>query len=133
MAVLPELDQLALVATGLLVWVAIVHSVLAFGLRRGDLAWGGRYPRLLPRPHRWGSALYALGLVLSAVILAELAGLIDLVALSPGLMKASGWVVMVFLAVTALFSLFKGSRWERMLFAPIGIIGAVLAGWFTFG
>jgi hypothetical protein len=131
--VLPELDQLALVTAGLLVWVAVVHSVLAFGLRRGDLAWGGRYPRLLPSPHRWGSALYALGLFVSAVILAELAGLIDLVALSAGVMKASGWVVMVFLGVTAAFSLFKGSRWERMLFAPIGIIGAVLAGWFTFG
>lgn len=130
---LPELDQLALVSIGLLVWVAIVYSVLAFGLRRGELAWGGRYPRLLPTAHRWGSALYAVGLVISAVVLAELAGLVDLVALSPGLMKALGWVVMVFLAITAMFSLFKGSRWERMLFAPIGIIGAVLAGWFTFG
>lgn len=130
---LPELDQLALVATGLLVWVAIVHSVLAFGVRRGELAWGGRYPRLLPTPHRWGSALYALGLVLSAVMLAELAGLVDLVAVSSGVMKASGWVVTVFLGVTAMFNLFKGSRWERMLFAPIGIIGAVLVGWFTFG
>ena len=130
---LPELEQLALVATGLLVWVAIVHFVLAFGVRRGELAWGGRYPRLLPTPHRWGSALYALGLVLSAVMLAELAGLVDLIAVSSGVMKASGWVVTVFLGVTAMFNLFQGSRWERMLFAPIGIIGAVLVGWFTFG
>lgn len=130
---LPELDQLVLVATGLLLWVALVYMVLAFGVRRGELAWGGRYPRLLPTPHRWGSAFYALGLVLSAAILAELAGLIDLLALPSGVMKAAGWVVMVFLAITALFSLFKGSRWERMLFGPIGVIGALLAGWYTFG
>ncbi|MGH8946764.1 MAG: hypothetical protein ACRDVL_11540 [Acidimicrobiia bacterium] len=130
---LPELDQLALVACALLAWVAIVHTVLAFGLRRGEVAWGGRYPRLLPTPHRWGSAFYAFGLLVSAVILAEMAGLIDLVDMPGGVMKAAGWVVMVFLGVTALFSLFKGSRWERMLFGPIGIIGATLAGWYTFG
>lgn len=128
-----ELSQLALVATALMVWVAIVYSVLAFGLRRGELAWGGRYPRLLPSAHRWGSAFYALGLVLSALILAELAGLVHLIDTADGVMRAAGWVVMVFLGVTALFSLFKGSRWERMLFGPIGIIGALLAGWYTFG
>lgn len=133
MEVLLELEQLTLIACALLVWVAVVYVVLAFGVRSGELAWGGRYPRLLPGAHRWGSAFYALGLVLSAVILAEFAGQIDLVDLADGIMKATGWVVMVFLGVTALFSLFKGSRWERMLFAPIGIIGALLAGWYTFG
>lgn len=133
MPVLPELDQLTLVASALLVWVALVYTVLAFGVRRGELAWGARYPRLLPPPHRWGSAFYALGLVLSAVVLVELAGLVDLVTLPDGVMRATGWVVMVFLVVTALFSLFKGSRWERMLFGPINIISALLAGWYTFG
>ena len=128
-----EVDQLVLIAAALLVWVAIVYTVLAFGVRRGELAWGGRYPRLLPGPHRIGSAFYALGLVVSAVILAEMAGLIDLVDLPAGVMRAAGWVVLVFLGVTALFSLFKGSRWERMLFGPIGVIGALLAGWLTFG
>lgn len=133
MDVLLELDQLTLIICALMVWVAIVYTVLAFGVRSGELAWGGRYPRLLPTAHRWGSAFYALGLVVSALILAELAGLIDLVDLADGIMKAIGWVVMVFLGVTALFSLFKGSRWERMLFAPIGLIGAFLTGWYTFG
>lgn len=128
-----EVDQLVLVAAALLVWVALVHTVLAVGVRRGELAWGGRYPRLLPAPHRIGSAFYALGLVVSAVILAETVGLVDLVDLPAGVMRAASWVVLVFLGVTALFSLFKGSRWERMLFAPIGIIGALLAGWLTFG
>lgn len=127
------LDQFVLVAAALLFWVALVHTVLAFGVRRGDLAWSGRYPRLLPTPHRIGSGFYALGLVVSALILAELAGLIDLVSVSAGVMRAAGWVVTVFLGVTALFSLFQGSRWERMLFGPIGVIGALLAGWLTFG
>jgi hypothetical protein len=131
--VLPELDQLALAACVLLAGVALVHIVLAFGVRKGEMAWGGRYPRLLPGPHRIGSAFYALGLVLSGLILAQLAGLIDLVDIPGGVMEATGWVVTVFLGVTALFSLFKGSRWERMMFGPIGIIGAALVGWYTFG
>lgn len=126
-------DQLVLVAAALLVWVATVHGVLAMGLRRGELAWSGRYPRLLPGPHRIGSAFYALGLVVSALILAEMAGLLELVDLAPGVMRAAGWVVTVFLGVTALFNLFRGSRWERMLFGPICVIGAALAGWLTFG
>lgn len=133
MGVLLELDQLALLAAALMVWVAVVYTVLAFGVRRGELAWGGRYPRLLPTPHRWGSVFYALGLVLSALILAQLAGLITLIDLRTGVMRAAGWVVMVFLGITALFSMLKGSRWERMLFGPIGIIGATIAGWYTFG
>lgn len=128
-----EVDQLALVAASLLVWVAVVHAVLAFGVRRGELAWGGRYPRLLPPPNRIGSAFYALGLVVSAAVLAEMAGLTGIADLSVGVMRAAGWVVTVFLGVTALFGLFKGGRWERLLFAPIGIIGALLAGRLTFG
>lgn len=128
-----EVDQLVLAAAALLGWVAIVHVVLAFGVRRGELAWSGRYPRLLPGAHRIGSAAYALGLVLSALVLAEMVGLLDLVDAGPGVMRAAGWVVTVFLGVTALFNLFKGSRWERMLFGPISVIGALLAGWLTFG
>jgi hypothetical protein len=41
--------------------------------------------------------------------------------------------VRAFLAVEVVYSLFKGSRWERVFFLPITLFGALLAGWLTFG
>ena len=40
---------------------------------------------------------------------------------------------LTFLAVAAIYSLFKGSLWERVFFLPITLFGALLAGWLTFG
>jgi hypothetical protein len=125
-----DVGFLATMSGALLVWIATVHLVLASGVRRGELVWSGRHPRLLPRGLRWRSILYALALVASAWLLAALAGVIG-----PDVSRWSrsiGFVLTVFLGLAGLASLLKGSRWERILFAPFTLFGAALACWLAF-
>jgi hypothetical protein len=124
-------QSLATIAAGLLLWVATVHIVMAAGVRRGELVWSGRYPRLLPTGLRWRSLFYALALILSGWLLAMLAGVVQTASLERW-MQSIGFVVTVFLGIAGLMSLFKGSRWERLLFAPFILFGAALACWLTF-
>ena len=123
----------SLLAAGLFVWVAIVHLVMAAGVRRGELVWSGRYPRRLDRPLRWRSFGYAIGLLLSAWIVAAFGRAIDFAPVPERWLRSAGWVVTAFLSMAAVYSLGWGSRWERMFFLPITLLGAVLAGWLTFG
>jgi hypothetical protein len=46
--------------------------------------------------------------------------------------RSATFAVTAFLGVSLLYCLFAGSRWERMLFAPVLFLGALLAGWLTF-
>lgn len=126
-------ESLALLSAGLLTWVAIVHLVMAFGTRRGELVWSGVYPRLLTPPFRWRSLFYAIFLLLSAWILLAFSGVVTVAPVPDDWIRSGGWVVTVFLAVAATYSIIKGSKWERLLFGPITLFGALLAGWLTFG
>lgn len=124
-------DTAALAVAILLGWIALVHIALASGLRRGELVWSGRQPRLLAPDLRFRSALVAVLLVLSGWTLAIATGL------APGpiperYLPSATFAVTAFLAGYFLYALIWGSRWERMLFAPIMLAGAVLAGWLTF-
>lgn len=74
----------------------------------------------------------ALLLVVSAFVLAEAADVIDTGLIDERYMQSATFAVMAFLAVYVLYCLFWGTRWERMLFAPISLAGALLAGWLTF-
>jgi hypothetical protein len=121
-----------LVTAVLLCWVALVHLVLAAGLRRGDLVWSGRQPRLLAPELRMRSALVALLLFVSGAVLAEATGVIDTGLIAERYMQSATLAVMAFLGVYFLYAVSWGSRWERMLFAPITLVGALLAGWLTF-
>ena len=123
--------SLAILAAGLLLWVATVHLVMASGVRRGELVWSGRYPRLLPTGLRWRSLFYAVALILSGWLLVTLAGPVGVASLERW-MQSIGFVVTVFLGIAGLVSLLKGSRWERLLFAPFLLFGAGLACWLTF-
>jgi hypothetical protein len=130
---LVDTEPLSLFAAGLLFWVAIVHLVMAFGVRRGELVWSGRYPRLLTPPFRWRSLFYAVFLLFAAWVLAAFGGVIDMAPVPDDWIRSAGWVVTVFLGIAALYSLFRGSKWERLLFGPITLFGAILAGFLTFG
>ncbi|HEY6635618.1 MAG TPA: hypothetical protein VI141_08385 [Acidimicrobiia bacterium] len=122
----------ALLAALLLGWVAMIHIAMASGLRLGELVWAGRQPRLLTPEWRFRSALYALGLVISAWILLAVTGVVDLLVIPEEYAQAATLGVTAFLGLACVASLIWGTTWERMLFAPITGLGALLAGWLTF-
>lgn len=66
-------------------------------------------------------------------VLAEATGLIS-TGLPPAVyMRSATFVVTAFLGLYFFYLLARGSLWERLLFAPITLAGAALAGWLTFG
>jgi hypothetical protein len=124
-------DNLALATAALLGWVALVHLTLALGVRRGELVWSGQQPRLLGPELRLRSAIWAALLIASCWVLAEAAGLPTPGAIPDQYLQSAAFAVTAFLGVYSIYLVFRGSRWERMLFAPITLAGAVLAGWLT--
>lgn len=127
-----SLETAALATSILLAWIAVVHFALAAGVRRGELVWSGKQPRLLAPNLRLRSALAAVLLAVSGLILAEASGLTSTGLIAEQFMQSATITVMAFLGVYFLYTVFWGSRWERMMFAPITFAGAILAGWFTF-
>ena len=127
-----DLDTAALAIAILLGWVAVVHLALAAGLRRGELVWAGRYPRLLTPDLRLRSALIAVLLLLSGWTLSEATGLVTAGLIPDRYMQSATFMATAFLGAYALYALISGSRWERMIFAPIMLAGTALAAWLTF-
>ena len=125
-------ESLGLAAASLLCWVAVVHLTMAVGVRRGELVWSGRQPRLLDPELRIRSALSAFLLVASGWVLVEATGLVAASTIPDAYMQSATFAVTAFLGVYFLYLLFRGSLWERVLFAPIILGGAVLAGWLAF-
>jgi len=124
---------MGLMAASLLCWVAVVHMTMAVGVRRGELVWSGRQPRLLDPELRTRSALSALLLVASGWVLVEATGLVPASTIPDAYMQSATFAVTAFLGAYFLYLLFRGSLWERVLFAPIVLGGALLAGWLTLG
>jgi hypothetical protein len=121
-----------LVSAGLLVWVAAVYLVMAFGVRSGDLVWSGRHIGRLPAEQRLWSFVYAFALVGSAVVILEITGAVDLTWVPSEWLAPAGFVVTCLLGIAALLCVIRGSRWERMFFFPITLLGAGLAAYLTF-
>jgi hypothetical protein len=122
-----------IVVSSLLGVVGLLYLAMGFGLRWGELVWSGRHVGRLPAEQRWWSFFYALGLLGSAYVLLELTDAVDLGLLPTAWVEASGFVIMSFLGVATLASLFAGSRWERFAFAPVTLAGSLLAAWTIFG
>ena len=127
-----SLDTAALVAAALLCSIALIHIALAAGMRRGELVWSGQRPRLLSPELRVRSAVFGFLLLMSGWVLAEAAGLTSTGLIPQRFMQSATFAVMAFLGGYFLYTVFWGSRWERMLFAPITLTGAIVAGWLTF-
>ena len=127
-----SLDTIVIVAGALLAWVALVHVVVGSGVRVGELVWAGRQPRLLQPSLRARSLAYAALLLISAWVLAMAAGVVEVSPIPDRWMRSATFCVSAFLGTAFIFSITRGSRWERMLFAPIVLIGCLLAGWLTF-
>jgi hypothetical protein len=126
------LEASSLTAAALLGWVALVHLVMAVGVRRGELVWSGRHPRLLPPPLRRQSFYYASLLLVSAWVIAAIGGAVGLAPVPEPWLRSAGWAVSVFLGIAAFVSLARGSTWERFLFTPIAVLGTLLAAYITF-
>ena len=125
-----SIETAALAIGILLAWIAVVHFALAVGIRRGELVWSGKQPRLLAPDLRLRSAVFAVLLLVSGWVLAEANGLVSLI---PELyLEAAEIAVAVFLGLDSIYALIWGTRWERGLFAPILLVGAILAGWLAF-
>jgi uncharacterized membrane protein SirB2 len=122
-----------LATTALLAWVALVHFVVAFGVRRGELVWAGRQPRLLQPGLRARSFGYGTMLLVSGWILAMAAGVVPNSLIPERWMRSATFSVAAFLGLAFMASVLRGSRWERMLFAPIVLLGAGVATWLTLG
>lgn len=122
----------ALISAALLGWVALIYLLMAAGLRRGELVWSGQQPRLLDPGLRVRSFLFGLGVAGSGLILVWSTGLLESPIPQQWEMSAT-FVAMSFLGVGFLYAVFAGSTWERMLFAPILLLGTLFAGWLTFG
>ena len=133
MAVSLPYDMAILATAALLSWVALVHFVVAFGVRLGELVWAGRQPRLLDPGLRARSLGYGVLLLVSGWVLAVATEVITSSPIPDRWMRSATFSVAAFLGVAFLFSLSRGSRWERMLFAPILFLGAAIATWLTFG
>ncbi|HEX9847318.1 MAG TPA: hypothetical protein VGB33_02745 [Acidimicrobiia bacterium] len=127
-----DIEASALISGALLLWVALVQVVMAAGSRSGDLVWSGHQPRRLDPVLRVRSLLYAVMVVASVVILAGETGLIDILTIPDRWSMSATFVVTAFLGVITIHHIGWGSRWERLLFAPITFLGALLAGWLTF-
>ncbi len=116
----------------LLGWVAIVYLIMGFGVRSGELVWSGRYIGRLPAEQRGWSFLYGGVLTGSGLVLLEIGDVIDTGLLPGRWLLSAGFTVVALLTVATVFKLVRGSTWERMLFAPITLLGAGLASWLTF-
>ena len=126
---MPDTDVVVRVVAGLVAVVALIHLSLAFGLRRGELVWGGYHPRRLPPDLRRRSLWYGLLLLISSWLVLGLGGLVDLDLIPPAWHRSVGWVVMALLGLMGLYTIRKGPAWERFGFGPIVVVAAALAGW----
>lgn len=121
-------------ASALLVaWVATVYLALGFGVRAGELVFSGRHVGRLPAEKRWWGLLYGVGLVGAGFVLMEMAGAISTHWISDAWERSIGFVVTAVLGVATIMALASGSRWERMFFVPITLLGSAVAAWLTFG
>ena len=66
-------------------------------------------------------------------LLAELAGFKGLNTIPEKWYQSVGFAITVFFAVTGLYAISRGGRWERRLFGPVLVSAAILAGLLTFG
>ena len=120
------------VAAVLVAWVALVYLGMGLGLRHGELVWAGDHVGRLPTEQRWWSVFYGVALLASALVLLDLAGVVEVEFVEQHWIVAEGFVATCLLGLATLVALVKGTTWERMFFAPITFLGAGVAYWLTF-
>jgi hypothetical protein len=102
---------------------ALFQLALAAGMPWGHLAMGGRFPGKFPPTMRVGAVIQGAMLAFLGVIVLSHAGVAF-----PGLSNLSNiliWVAVVVSAVSLVLNLFTQSKWERILWAPVGFLMTV--------
>lgn len=112
----------AIGALVVLALLAVFQLALALGAPLGRLAWGGQH-RVLPDRLRLGSAVSIVLYGLFAVIIADRAGLIDVLPASVS--EVGTWVLAGYFALGIVMNAISRSVPERLTMAPVS---AVLAG-----
>lgn len=113
----------------ILAFVAVFQFRLASGAPFGDMAYGGRAPTVngvLTRPFRVISSV-AVGLLLYAswIVLAAV-GLFESGAASPEFLRIGVWIIFGFLVLSTIGSAAARTRQERLVFAPMAAVAAIL-------
>ncbi|HZD23932.1 MAG TPA: hypothetical protein VE569_11100, partial [Acidimicrobiia bacterium] len=112
--------------------VALVHLLMAAGLRKGELVWSGQRIRRLHPALRWRSFFFAIAVLAAAAVLIFVTGLAES-PIPTRWERSATFVAGAFFGLTFLYCVFAGSVLERAVFSLIMLLGAGLAGWLTFG
>ena len=104
--------------------IAAFQAALALGVPLGRAAWGGIHARL-PVRLRIASAFAAGVWVLAALIILGRGGF-HVSALPPAFDRWGTWVLVGVNFLAALLNFASHSKWERLLWAPVALILAVL-------
>ena len=118
----------AIAAFVLFALMAGIQLALAAGAPLGAHVLGGRYPGVLPRQARVGSAIAAVLLLGFGLVVLARAGRIGAPEGLVGLLAPACWAIAAFLVLNTVGNLASKSRIERTLFAAITAGLAVLCG-----
>lgn len=106
----------------LLALLAVFQLALALGAPLGRLAWGGRH-RVLPRRLRISSAVSIAAYAVFGAVLADRAGIVDVVP--DAVSEVGTWVLAVYFLLGVAMNAISRSVPERLTMAPVA---ALLAG-----
>ena len=101
----------------------LFQFALAAGMPWGSLAMGGRYPGKFPPNMRVGAIIQGALLAFLGMIVLSRAGAAFL-SLS-NLSNALIWVAVAISGISLVLNLITQSKWERVLWAPVGFLMTV--------
>jgi hypothetical protein len=100
--------------------VFLFQIALAAGMPWGHLAMGGRYPGKFPPNMRVGAIIQGALIAFLGMIVLSRAGIAF-----PGLSNLSNvliWVAVAISGISLVLNLITQSKWERILWAPVGLL-----------
>ena len=103
--------------------VFLFQIALAAGMPWGHLAMGGRYPGKFPPNMRIGAVVQGALIAFLGMIVLSHAGVAF-----PGLANLSNYLIWVAVAISVIslvLNLITQSKWERILWAPVGLLMTV--------
>jgi len=103
--------------------VFLFQMALAAGMPWGHLAMGGRYPGKFPPNMRIGAVVQGVLIAFLGMVVLSRAGVAF-----PGFSNLSNiliWVAVAISGVSLVLNLLTQSKWERVLWAPVGLLMTV--------
>ncbi|MGD8215294.1 hypothetical protein [Aestuariimicrobium sp. Y1814] len=116
---------IALVFVAVLVLLCAFQVALALGAPWGRFAWGGQHPDVLPTGFRVASAVSVLVYAFLALVVLDLAGVLD--PFPNSFSRVAMWVIAGVLALGVVMNAISRSKPERLVMTPVALALAVLA------